>query len=143
LEGSSDGIYFEELTQISAVAGEIAFSYCDKTTEALRYYRLKCKQGFKNLNSKVIAIAQHVRNADFLLYPNPANEQLNLVFEALPLGDELNISIYNSLGICLFKEKKAIQNVYNFDIATLPSGYYLLQISDANGVLKQGNFIKK
>ncbi|HXS36451.1 MAG TPA: T9SS type A sorting domain-containing protein [Flavipsychrobacter sp.] len=69
-------------------------------------------------------------NDDVVLYPNPAKDQLNVVFNED--ANIKNIAIYNLIG--------KMQNVYRvngnnagLDISALPSGVYFIRFIDNQG----------
>jgi hypothetical protein len=57
-----------------------------------------------------------------LLYPNPANNEINIV---LPLNETVQIEIANSLGRTVRIENKR----NNIDVSSLPKGIYLIRIT--------------
>lgn len=74
----------------------------------------------------------------FTIYPNPANEVLNIEPAILNLRDALIIEVYNSLGQKIKEETQEQNNSYNrpFTISTqdLSNGVYLLNLkSDRSG----------
>ncbi len=60
-------------------------------------------------------------------YPNPAAEQLNLVYSG---KETLNFQWYNLKGQLLNVKVQKRGNRYRFQTATLPQGIYFLQLSD-------------
>ncbi len=72
-----------------------------------------------------------LNNENLILYPNPAQDQINLSFENNN-KDVKKVSIYNSLGELIreqeliFKNKNAVINTKD-----LPNGVYFLQLFDS------------
>jgi hypothetical protein len=73
---------------------------------------------------------------DLHVYPNPAVDYLYLSVE-VPLT---RVDIYNSLGQLI----KALDNPYRkIDVSELSSGIYMLNATDANGVIYKSKFLRK
>jgi surface protein len=70
---------------------------------------------------------------DISIYPNPTNDKLFIQ----GLSDATEVSIYNVLG----KEVLSIKNTNNINVQALPSGVYVIRISDGVGQTNR-KFIK-
>jgi len=70
----------------------------------------------------------------FDVYPNPARENMNIVFNS---NGRVNMSIYSITGN-LMKEKIVSAtsglNTYNLDLSGIQSGVYLLQLNDGRSI---------
>jgi len=81
------------------------------------------------------------RTDNISLYPNPASNELNLVYEGLP--DVKTIAVYNIIG--------KVMSVYrvngtsaNLDLENVPSGIYFARLMNAQGdVLATRKFAKQ
>ncbi len=80
------------------------------------------------LNKKTIKTNEIQREIDFLLYPNPATEQITL---ELPeqLEVESNALLYSVDGRLLTK-KTNVQNTSIFDVRNLPKGIYFIHVKN-------------
>ncbi len=100
------------------------------------YYRLKqvdFNGDFKY--SKTIAInVFNSKNTPLKIYPNPAK---NAIFIDNFSGIK-SINIYNLQGILI---KKTIENSVN--ISDFPSGIYLIEVENTEGVLSRAKFVKE
>jgi hypothetical protein len=67
---------------------------------------------------------------DVTLYPNPANDEVNVLFDG-DLGVK-NIAVYNVIGKSMVVYRVA-GNSAKMDISKLPSGVYFLRMSDIRG----------
>ena len=70
---------------------------------------------------------------DISIYPNPTNDKLFIQ----GLSDATEVSIYNVLG----KEVLSVKNTNNINVKALPSGVYVIRISDGVGQTNR-KFIK-
>lgn len=103
-------------------------------------YRIDDMQIFKKGN--VInpnGMSSLVKNNKFIIYPNPASENLQIISNELKIN---SVSIFNLLGkemICLnsYSENNAI------NISTLNSGEYIIRISAIDGSSNNYTFIKR
>ena len=80
-------------------------------------------------------------NDEVTLYPNPATDDLNVVFGA---NDGIkNIAVFNVIGKAIVVYKVA-GNSAKMDISRLPNGVYFLRMSDAKGqVVSTKRFTKQ
>jgi len=68
------------------------------------------------------------------VFPNPNNGKFMLKLE-IPLGNDINMSLINTLGKQVFKKEiRQYQEgmVQNFDLTSFPKGVYLLELKNAN-----------
>jgi hypothetical protein len=71
---------------------------------------------------------------DVNVYPNPANEQLNISIPAL--GEAVTVSIYNLNGQVVKTTQLEGNMITPIDISTLSGGMYLVRIVSAEGTLR-------
>jgi len=64
------------------------------------------------------------------LYPNPANNELNIVYDAN--ADVKNIAVYNVIGK-IMTVYKVTGNSANLNIESIPSGIYFVRLFNSNG----------
>lgn len=77
------------------------------------------------------------------LYPNPANEILNIEFYALQSA-KLNVQVLNRLGQLVINNAEYIMtgnNNISLNTSSLPNGYYTLKLIAGDGVVVQEKFI--
>jgi len=67
------------------------------------------------------------------LYPNPADNQINLLFGTEDTGD-IRLSIFNMNGQLVFSKEIPVNSGKNIDVSLLESGIYLLQVSSEKAV---------
>ncbi len=67
-----------------------------------------------------------------MVYPNPANDQLNI---SLGLnGQEVTVKMMNTLGEVVWNSSKSNANLFTVDLSSVADGVYLIEVS--NGVQK-------
>ncbi|MBA3828807.1 MAG: T9SS type A sorting domain-containing protein [Taibaiella sp.] len=69
-------------------------------------------------------------NDEISLYPNPARNQVNVVFSAE--SNVKTISLYNMIGR-IVSVYKVVGNSAGIDISTMPSGIYFMRLVDVDG----------
>jgi len=74
------------------------------------------------------------------VYPNPANESLNISLPSMPENNS-QVEIYNTSGILVWNANLMSQN-NQIDISDLPSGLYLVKVSFGNESYNN-KFVKK
>lgn len=73
---------------------------------------------------------------NFRLFPNPARDFANLVFTSTQSGGEVHLSLHNATGQMVWSnDLPAMEGEQQLQVPTdkLPSGLYLLKLSDSNG----------
>ena len=75
-----------------------------------------------------------------VIYPNPAADVLNISVPACATGVG-RIAIYTSAGISVLTTD-FVSEIESFDISSWESGIYLVQITDADGNVWSGKFLK-
>lgn len=77
----------------------------------------------------------------YSLYPNPANNQLNVVFDQAINPSSTLVRVYNMLGELVDSSVEKNTNRAVVDVSTLVEGSYFIQISDKQSVSSR-KFIK-
>jgi len=78
---------------------------------------------------------------DAILYPNPANNELNVVYDAS--ADIKNIAVYNIIGKVMTVYKVTGSNA-NLNIENIPSGVYFVRLyNDQGNVVVTRKFTKQ
>ena len=77
--------------------------------------------------------ADNIETSKFAIYPNPTSNTLFISGNETPIA----VAIYNVLG----KEVLSVKNINNINVEALPSGVYVIRISDGVGQTNR-KFIK-
>lgn len=141
LNDASVQIYsIDEVRRIDFDAENIHLLLLDETTvtyeyEVLNYYRY-FPEGVTSINNESA-------RADFSLFPNPTENQLNVKFSLLNSAN-LRIQLQTLQGVkVLEKEFKAEKDSeLQLDVSSLSAGQYLCTI-EAGGVLISKSFMKR
>lgn len=80
-------------------------------------------------------------NENTVLYPNPVNDELNVLFDGS--AGIKNIAVYNVIGKAMVVYKVS-GNSAKMDVSKLPNGVYFIRLSDAKGqVVSTKRFTKQ
>lgn len=128
---SSDGVNFSEIgntTTAHFVDGTAAL------TGGVLYYRIEELQTNGSIvYSQIVSVQINVRASGFAVYPNPAQDIVNLIFRAT-IPETINLRLFDLRGSQVWSslyEAQIGQNIVMIDrIRTLPEGMYILQWSD-------------
>ena len=131
IERSLDGNIFSSIGRVSASgnsSASISYSFADlQPIQGKNFYRLKMvDQDGKFTYSNVIAIRLNEKSKKFQVFPNPANEVLNV--RASGNNETATLQIVDASGRKL-KEKKINLNgntSFSIDIKDLPKGVYTI-----------------
>lgn len=103
-------------------------------------------QGFQQNNTNTTAIGEKQLNVDFVLYPNPAQDQVILSLSAgSSFGVQLSLSdIGGAVWFADTKEEK-VNGSYkrNISLAGLASGIYFINLYTDNVLYKSIRFVKQ
>jgi hypothetical protein len=107
---------------------------------AILCYTLKVTTGtaskIKNLPADAITV-----NTSVILFPNPANQVLNISIKGYKKEKIIEISDLNGKRLIL---KTVTQDDASFDIGTLPSALYIIKITGKDGtVVSRNKFVKE
>lgn len=70
-------------------------------------------------------------SGDITLYPNPARDELNIVYDAN--ADIKNIAVYNIIGKVMAVYKVTGNNSANLNLENIPSGIYFVRLVNSHG----------
>ncbi len=144
LERSTDGVYFETITNIAAKGNEILNEYDYKDDEylsAISYYRLLQTDQDGQVNDLgVKSIERKVADLEVVnIYPVPANDIVNVVVQT-EIDANIQIDLYSIDGR-LVKQSNVLANsmslTHSMDISNINAGVYLMQVQQANQVITQ------
>jgi len=82
------------------------------------------------LVNTVAVPAVPVGGGDVILYPNPANDDVNVIYDAA--SDVRNIAVYNIIGNVLTVYKVSGSSA-NLDLSNFQSGIYFVRLYDGEG----------
>lgn len=108
-------------------------------------YKTKTVNGCDSIVTCVLtvgttAIGDELANERITLYPNPATDVLNISVPACAVGSG-KIVIYTASGFEVFSSN-FISELETIDVANWNSDVYIVQITDADGNLWTGKFVK-
>lgn len=145
IERSIDGMNWVERKQVTAAGNSSSILNYATTDEnsysGLLYYRLKqidFDGHFSYSTVKAIDFSDLEKSA-FILYPNPAQNQITINVSHLEQNDDF--SIYNILGQNVTAQTTKIrvnENEFRLDIKKLPDGIYYIKSSTSSHQLIKG-----
>ncbi|MDG1914529.1 MAG: M43 family zinc metalloprotease [Crocinitomix sp.] len=96
--------------------------------------------------SAMVGIGENeVQSLDLTVYPNPANDLLNVTMN-LEVQTEVNVTLLNALGQevgTVFNGELAMgNNNFSYDVSHLPQGVYFIRSVSANGITETTRFVK-
>ncbi len=153
IERSTNGDHFEKVGEVAALNGEENnYTFEDWNLEPNQkqyYYRFKAIDTDNHFAYSIVRVVNNECNQDKFLvniYPNPAQETLNLVMNT---HQEMNIGveIVSINGSIVVQDRFIIsegRTVKSFDISSLPNGMYFARILDRDSSTKHADlkFVK-
>lgn len=81
---------------------------------------------------------------DYSVYPNPANEDINLALNNFPAGKNVNVQIINQLGQTMVTHRFTNENnhVETIRVDQLPDGIYIMSVQSEGTEQKFKKFVK-
>lgn len=81
---------------------------------------------------------------EYSVYPNPANEDINLALNNFPAGKNVNVQIINQLGQTMVTHRFTNENnhVETIKVDQLPDGIYIMSVQAAGTEQKFKKFVK-
>jgi Secretion system C-terminal sorting domain len=132
--------YYANATHDSVGSFSLALDFTSATTVGCHYVTVNLSDfigGYsKDITFKVCKLPAQIPSlaktsgTDFSVYPNPANNELNVVFDAY--NDVHNIAVYNFIGRVM-NVYKVTGNSANLDIQGIPAGIYFIRLLNSFG----------
>lgn len=152
VERSLDGINFITSGRINAVAtnnsiGEYSFSErISSFNKPFVYYRLKIRMTAKSyVYSNILRLNLPMGKNDALLFPNPANEKVQLAVTSDKKQD-LKILVYDLSGVLIETKTQLIKqgtNVFSMDITRWKQGAYMIQLITQNQTIHKKLIVQR
>lgn len=152
VERSVDGRTFYALGNVPGHAGmndgqgNIGFRFTDaKPLDGKNFYRIAHKGADGATTYSVIRLLQWGTAEPFVLFPNPAGDELNLVLHDVT-APSVQISIMDISGKVFMQETKSLDSgmgKYRLSLATLPAGNYQVIIADKESIMFRSRIVKK
>jgi len=91
--------------------------------------------------SQTSSVKETTASKQFVIYPNPAEDVLNLDLTAFGENTRLKVSIITMNG-ALVSNESMMSTLQTIDISTLPTGAYFIRVDDGQKILTN-SFIKR
>lgn len=144
LERSSDGFSdFREIYTLG-ISEDYSFMHIDNRPTEKSYYRLKMIDLDNSVEYSSVIFLEHEFSEGVVIYPNPANDILNLRFETQN-ASTVFLKVFNMLGQLVLEsnlEGKSGINAFSISLDGLSSGEYCLQVN-SSVLSKTFKFTKK
>ncbi len=148
LEHSTNGVDFRPLQEYSIETVDLNDNQYQHTNpiSGINYYRLRHidhnqKIGYSNI------ISANIQNnsTPFVLYPNPATNEINITYQS-PSQTKALIRIYDANGRQVFVEAVVLDggtNNFKYDVSCYATGLYYFVLQKENERLVDVQFLKK
>jgi hypothetical protein len=152
IEHSKGGSSFDPIGKVKGAgnsSGVLQYEFFDPNpVSGTNYYRLKqVDYNGQHTYSDVVAVKIEKGANEISLYPNPAQEELNIEFNN-SFDGFIEVAVEDALGQTNLLLKQAVRqglNSFTISIHTLVHGVYNLKLRSADGkgnLIKQARFIK-
>ena len=152
VERSTDGEHFEDIGRVGAAGTSgmtIRYTWPDKhPVQGWNYYRLKQVDiDGTSTYSPVRSVFMSGRPSTIEVYPNPANDLVNIVLDDLSGQRDLLWRVLDASGRVVIEGSQQLAfdaNRLSIPVERLEAGSYVVAITTAQGTaLGQGRFVKK
>ncbi len=137
VEKSTDGLHFTKIGSVASVNSTTAYSYnsLDNNPQSgWNYYRLKIITSAGKHSFSPICKVWYGKTSDFLVYPNPAQNELKI---NLPPTSSINqIVIVNTNGRVV-KQLTTTEQSLTINIESLSTGMYFVRILNSRQAIAQ------
>lgn len=142
VEKSTDAMHFSLLNNVNSVnaaAHHTYYSYDNNPAEGWNYYRLRVVGKDGKANYSTIVKVWYSQSGNFVIYPNPAKDELKI---NLPASSSISqIAIVNSEGQVV-KQLATSEQSFTINIESLSKGVYFIRILNSRQAIAQ-KFIKQ
>jgi hypothetical protein len=139
VERSKDGIHFETVTIVKGAGNSTMqrnYQALDENPwRGISYYRLKQTDydGKFNYTGSVSVIIKDGSGIDFVAYPNPANDVLNIISTG-STGSEAELTIYDAMNKMVMQKKMNTETLNQVDVSNLAEGVYTCSLNAGDEV---------
>jgi hypothetical protein len=135
---------FGDFTNSSATAPAHAYAVNGSYTVVLTAINGNCTDTTIFLVNVTVGINEVATSSNLTIFPNPANETVNVSFEQ-NTNDLIQIELIDATGRVIAQESSLEigTNNVSFDVTTLSSGFYTVRLTNANGSENQKLMIQK
>jgi hypothetical protein len=125
-----------------------ALKYYLNSSDSTYLYQLELDNGdlgcFEFKEDKIPPISTKQVENNWKYYPIPVNDYLTMNYTGNKINSELEIDIYNILGIDVYRNSILLDpgTGYKIDVSKLTSGFYIIRISSHGELLSSERFIK-
>lgn len=130
IQQSTDGEHFEAIGLVKATnqSGMQTYTFVNPNVNGKVYYRLNLLEFNKNETSRVVVLDDEALTTELSIYPNPANNLVNINIPSEKAIAELKIM--DAAGRLLF-EQKQVEQSFTVDVSAWPKGVYFIQSSNS------------
>ncbi len=134
--GEELGIKDLSNNKISGIEGSLAFFFTEDATPS--QWGVWFSNGERILSS---IESEELETLDFKVFPNPAQDELNIDFTKLK-GEIQNIEIINSAGIVVYRDQNLRAKMHQLDVSNYASGIYFINVTMDNKAYQKSLIIK-
>ena len=83
-----------------------------------------------------LGVLENLNPSDFMIYPNPSNQALNVAY--IGQNEKIDVIIFDALGNEIYKDKLNFNSqIHTINTETLSNGVYYIQLSNKFGDLRK------
>ena len=83
-----------------------------------------------------LGVLENLNPSDFMIYPNPSNQALNVSY--IGQNEKIDLRIFDALGNEIYKDKLNFNSqIHTINTETLSNGVYYMQLSNKFGDLRK------
>ena len=152
LEKSYDGSNYEVIAKVNAAGNSNSNKFysvndSDPNRKGITYYRLKLFDvgETKEKFSQILALNLNDKAYELEVLPNPANNNVTIIFPEILNGKTVYIDIYDNIGRKVLETKTEVSsenNNLNFNVTNFTDGVYFIKASDNLGTVIRKKLIK-
>lgn len=138
IEKSKDALTWLPVTKVPAAQNSTVMknyrALDPELSVGISYYRLKMVDKDQTYSYSQTEAIENIKESDFVIFPNPSNDQFNVKF--FSSYGEVSLSIYDALGRCVYTDKfkpRDTESIYTIN-TNLAEGIYTLQIIHNNSL---------
>jgi hypothetical protein len=143
IERSKDKINFVPIKNITTTTAT-AYSFIDVSPimQAINYYRIKEVDKKGQVSFSDIKALNFIENTGLAIYPNPANNNINILLDEALLNKLVTIRMMNATGETIMLLTKMInQRIESISLMGLQKGLYYIQIVENNQIIETRKLI--
>jgi hypothetical protein len=145
VQKSSDGEILTPLSEVHAKENVSRYTQTDKLPSSINYYKIIAVDFNGNIISSNTVVLKQKKGSFAVnsIYPNPANDVLNINLVIEDRQENVQIRLVNTIGAIVYEQTLSSSSNLVLDVSSFAGGVYYVMLTSSKDVFKERIVISK